>query len=897
MIFRQLKKSFMKKNDSSPEKLSPNENFNYDMCLGEVNLKKGNPQKRVPRSQEYLDFQEKVCAKRFSTEGRETLYEENLYNEFPISEYVKKFFQQYPMYSGKNDLYYINILPEPVDYEGLVPDPEQDSDIDIISTFVENDLGVFLASHPSRTTQGSNSTSKTYPMSSWGATEDISRILFDQLMEDEEKLTKLQKNIDEVSQKIQDTEKFHKLQSNQKHNYSKIPSKMNAVNLKYFDEYYNSLKEEKENTESKLKNIKEMGELQNKLYELRNYKDYSSGRVVQLTEDQEKKFDLLKKNPLNENLQKKIEFNQYKIDGSKKRYNELMPQYEKTYTNFINKRKKFEGLPIPLNVSLNGNKITIKKTSENKFISEKGNATINNVKKALENQKMVNRKKKLSKNLIEAIKKRNQNMNSLKNAQTIQSNQSKIDILYQKYKTYKEEYDKKMAEYRLKHFYFTPYLINEMDQQDFLKIKDGVEVPMRRYLERMQRQGKWSNENVSNFIKDTKASTFDKRVEYLVKKKFITQKDAQNMKAVPIKKAEDEKLAYKVLRDKKTLTQGQYNLIKKEFGLEKKGFFYGGFIETAIIGSYFVASVIAIIVIIFTIFKKIFSIYVSYLMIRCRKNMLTKESSEVFKMFIEEHYENLFFSFLFFVSEVVIGSIFFFAPIGLVKNVVSVLLTVVYKPTQAVLKTKTDVSKSLGKRLGSALVTVLNPKTTISYVYTIATQKSNETWVQTIDKYTKETREFATCAVEHTLGKNVRQKELDRLKKETNMRRAQREKDLSGESGLISEPIYMLVGKLKGRSINSVPYYQFDVVDVSYKSNKQKLMGTIVLNAFYANNVYLKYNKDMEKKSSGFFPSYKDLSNKFFKTAGVTKDSVKRMVEEFYQITIGYFKKNYTLKK
>lgn len=284
-------------------------------------------------------------------------------------------------------------------------------------------------------------------------------------------------------------------------------------------------------------------------------------------------------------------------------------------------------------------------------------------------------------------------------------------------------------------------------------------------------------------------------------------------------------------------------------------------------------------------------------MIRCRKNMLTKESSEVFKMFIEEHYENLFFSFLFFVSEVVIGSIFFFAPIGLVKNVVSVLLTVVYKPTQAVLKTKTDVSKSLGKRLGSALVTVLNPKTTISYVYTIATQKSNETWVQTIDKYTKETREFATCAVEHTLGKNVRQKELDRLKKETNMRRAQREKDLSGESGLISEPIYMLVGKLKGRSINSVPYYQFDVVDVSYKSNKQKLMGTIVLNAFYANNVYLKYNKDMEKKSSGFFPSYKDLSNKFFKTAGVTKDSVKRMVEEFYQITIGYFKKNYTLKK
>ncbi len=906
MIFRQLKKTFQKKNDSNSEKLSPIENYNYNMCLGELNLKKGDPQKRVPRIQEYLDFQEKVCAKKLSTEGRETLNEENLYKEFPISKYVKNFFQENPSYIGKNDLYYIDVLPEPIDYNGLVPNPEQSPEIDIISNFVQNDLGIFLASHPSTTSFNQNSNIKTYPMSTWGATEDISRILFDQLMEDEEKLSKLQENIDEVKQKIEEIEKFHKLSPNKPHNYSKISSKMNAVDLKYFNEYYNSLREQKENTESKLKNIKEMGELQNKLYELKNYKDYSSGRVVNLTRDQEKKFNYLKKNPLNENIKKKIEFNQYKIDGSKKRYNELVPQYEKTYKNFINKRKKFEGLPIPLNVSLNGNKVTIKKTPENKFISEKGNATINNVKIALENQKMINRKKKLAQNLIEAIKKRNLNMNSLKNAQTIQLNQSKIDILYQKYKTYKDEYDKKMTEYKLKHFYFTPYLINEMDQQDFLKIKDAVEVPMKRYLERMQRQGKWSNENVSNFIKDTKSSTFDQRVEYLVKKKFITQKDAQNMKAVPIKKAEDEKLAYKVLRDKKTLSQGQYNLIKKEFGLEKKGFFYGGFIETAIIGSYFVASIIAIIVIIFTIFKKIFSIYVSYLMMRCRKNMLTMESSEVFKMFIEENYENLFFSFLFFISEVVIGSIFFFAPIGLVKNVVNVLLTLVYKPTQARLKTKTNVSKSLGNRLGSALATVLNPKTTVSYVYAIATQESSETWGQTIKRYTKETKEFATCAVEHSLGKNVRQKELNRLKKEIDLRRAQREKELSGESGSITQPIYMLVGrviqkkliepvKYLGAIIDTEKYYEFDVVDI--KSGKQKLMGKIKINALYADNVYLKYNTDLEKKSSGFFPNYKDLSDKFFKMAGVTKDNVKKTVVEFYQISIEYFKKNYAIKK
>ena len=45
----------------------------------------------------------------------------------------------------------------------------------------------------------------------------------------------------------------------------------------------------------------------------------------------------------------------------------------------------------------------------------------------------------------------------------------------------------------------------------------------------------------------------------------------------------------------------------------------------------------------------------------------------------------------------------------------------------------------------------------------------------------------------------------------------------------------------------------------------------------------------MQKKSSGIFPNYKDLSNKFFKYVGEPTAKVKNTIEEFYQISIEYF--------
>ena len=874
MIFRKL----IKKNSKS-FKNEVGENYSYNMCLAETDFSKGNSSKRVPRTREYLHFQQKVCSKRYNATGRESMIEQNFFSLFPIKEYEKKFFEQYPNYRqfSKENIYNIEVLSSPKEYTELVPNLSQISDIDIISTFVETDLSAFLASHRSSVNMTTNhNLNKKYPMSSWGATEDISRILFNQLMEDEESLASLELDIAEVKSKISELEKFHKLQASNEgeysHNYSKMKSKMNREDLKEFDEYLKQLSEEKQETLDQLANIQQIGSLQNEVYNLRNKKEQTSSRIKNLVEKQGKRFSSLAKNPNSSTLKSDIEFNQLSLDGSRKEYDIVLNEYREKYKNLISKKEKFP-LPIPLNVSVNGNQIIVKKTTENRMIEElKGNKE--NVKNALNTIELLKRKHALSKNVINRTTSQKGDLTGL-------------NIAYQKYKSKKDEYDRKIAEYKEKQFYFAPYLVLDSNNQNNLKIKEG--------LEKMQKsKGAWNNKNVSQFTQESKLYTFNQRLDYLLKKRLINKDDLQKMKAVPIKKKENEKFAYKVLRDKKTITQGQYNVIKKEFGLQKKGLFYGGFIETAIIGSYFVASIIAIIMIIFNIFYKVLSIYMSFLMMRCQKNMLVIESQEVFKLFIEEQYENLFFSFLFIISEVIIGSIFFFAPISLVRSVVNLLITLVYKPTQMTVKSKTNVSKSIGSRIASALKVVLNPKPAISYVYKLMTTKSDESLGQSLKKYHMETKTFATCALEHTLGKDVRQKELDRLKKEVNSRRLKREEELSGNRQLITEPLYSLVGKLV---IGETPYYQFDVIDINYKNNKKMLVAVIKINAFYADNVYLKYNTDMQKKSSGIFPNYKDLSNKFFKYVGEPTAKVKNTIEEFYQISIEYFKKNYTTNK